>query len=341
MKMKLPLVSFETTMRCNLSCRFCYNHYKNSGETPAPSSYAQTKKTLNQIFKLFNVGQITFTGGEPFMAERFGELVLSARFKGAAVGIISNGNFAKIDQYLQLVDLGVRLFELPVHSFNADIHDFMTTVNGSHQKSLSIIISLIEHGVTPTAVIVLTKFNAENAAETVRYIHSLGISRIMLNRYNIGGEGVKDPSEILPTKEQLQNTFKEVSDEALKSNLTILSSVCTPHCVLDPHDYPGIRFSSCSFDITRRPVTIDYLGNVRFCNHSPVVLGNIFADAPEMIFANPSATEWGRVVPDFCRGCVRLSSCKSGCRAANQQCGIGLDKPDPVVEYYGGKQLLR
>ena len=168
MKMKLPLVSFETTMRCNLRCRFCYNHYKNTGDTPAPSSYAQAKKTLSQIFKVFDVGQITFTGGEPFMAERFGELVLSSRFKGATVGGISNGNYASFDKYLQLVDLGVKLFELPIHSCNPDIHDLMTTVKGSHHKSLAIIKMLIEHGITPTAVIVLTKFNAATAADTVR-----------------------------------------------------------------------------------------------------------------------------------------------------------------------------
>ena len=81
MKAKLPLVSFETTMRCNLRCRFCYNHYKNTGETPAPSSYAQTKKTLQQRFKVFDVGQITFTGGEPFITERLGELVLASGHK--------------------------------------------------------------------------------------------------------------------------------------------------------------------------------------------------------------------------------------------------------------------
>ncbi|MBO4373320.1 MAG: radical SAM protein [Bacteroidales bacterium] len=339
MKTELPLVSFEATMRCNLRCRFCYNHHKNSGEHPLLYSYAQTKKTLLQIFKVFKVRQITFTGGEPFMAERFGELVLAARFKGASVGVISNGNFASVDNYLQLVDLGVKLFELPIHSCNSEIHDFMTTVDGSHQKSLTIIKSLIEHGVTPTVVIVLTKYNADTAAETVSFIHSLGISRIMLNRYNIGGEGVNNPSDVLPTKTQLQTAFKEISQEAQKSKITILSSVCTPHCVLDPRDYPGIQFSSCSFDISHRPVTIDYMGNVRFCNHSPVVLGNIFADSPNTIFSNPSATEWGRVVPDFCRRCARLANCKAGCRAANQQCGIGLDKPDPVVEYYGGNIL--
>ena len=107
-----------------------------------------------------------------------------------SVSVISNGNFAPVERYVELTKLGVNLFELPVHSYNPDVHDFMTRVKGSHQKSQSIISALKGQGVTPTAVLVLTKFNTENVAETIRYIHSLGISQMMLNRYNIGGEGV-------------------------------------------------------------------------------------------------------------------------------------------------------
>lgn len=334
MKPELPFVSFEVTMTCNLKCRFCYNHHKNTGEIPSASSYSQADKTLRKILKVFKVGQITFTGGEPFTAERFGELVLSARLKGARVAVISNGNFAAAEDYLQLTKLGVTLFELPVHSYDSEIHDFLTRQKGSHAKSVAIINALKLSGITPTAVIVLTKFNAENAAETVRYISSLGISKIMLNRYNIGGEGVLSPKEILPSKEQLKNAFKEISDEALKHSLTVFSSVCTPHCILNPKDYRGIRFSSCSFDITKRPVTVDYLGNLRFCNHSPVVLGNIFTDSAEKILNNPKLKEWEQIIPDFCKDCKEYSVCKAGCRAAGQQCGLGLDKPDPIIELY-------
>ncbi|MBO7142646.1 MAG: radical SAM protein [Bacteroidales bacterium] len=334
MKPKLPLVSYEVTMSCNLKCRFCYNHYKNTGDTPQHSSYKMADKTLRRIFKVFDVGQVTFTGGEPFTAERFGELVLTARLKGAKVSVISNGNFAPVERYVELTKLGVNLFELPVHSYNPDVHDFMTRVKGSHQKSQSIISALKGQGVTPTAVLVLTKFNTENVAETIRYIHSLGISQMMLNRYNIGGEGVINPSEIMPSESELKNAFKAISDEALNLKMTVFSSVCTPMCVLNPADYKGIRFSSCSFDITRRPVTIDYLGNLRFCNHSPVVLGNIHTDTPEKIFSNPAAKMWESVVPDYCKECGKFSVCKAGCRAATQQCGMDLDKPDPIIFYY-------
>ncbi|MBQ3655878.1 MAG: radical SAM protein [Bacteroidales bacterium] len=334
MKLELPFVSFEVTMSCNLKCRFCYNHHKTTGEIPAVSSYNQADRTLRRLLKVFKVGQLTFTGGEPFTAERFGELVLTARLKGVRVSVISNGNFASEEDYLQLTKLGVNLFELPVHSFNPEIHDFMTRQKGSHAKSVAIINALKEKGVTPTAVIVLTKFNAENTAETLRYISSLGISKIMLNRYNIGGEGAVSPMDILPGKEQLNNAFEEISDEALKSSLTVFSSVCTPRCILNPKDYRGIRFSACSFDITKRPVTVDFLGNIRFCNHSPVVLGNIFTDSPEQIFNNPKLKEWENIVPDYCQDCKEYQVCKAGCRAASQQCGMSLDKPDPIIKFY-------
>ena len=39
-----------------------------------------------------DVEQVTFTGGEPFLAERFSELVLYTRMKRKQVAIITNGN---------------------------------------------------------------------------------------------------------------------------------------------------------------------------------------------------------------------------------------------------------
>ncbi|MCQ2974252.1 MAG: radical SAM protein [Bacteroidales bacterium] len=334
MKVLLPFVSYEVTMTCNLKCRFCYNHYKNTGEIPKKPTYRQIDKTLRQIFKVFDISQITFTGGEPFTAERFGELVLTARLKGANVGIISNGNFAKAEDYIQIVKLGVKSFELPIHSYKSEIHDFMTRIEGSHQKSLSIISELQKNGITPTAVVVLTKYNCENCDETIRFIASKGINRIMINRYNIGGEGIKNPSELLPTKIQLQQAFKQISDEAQNLKLNITSNVCTPICVLNPKDYLGIRFSSCSFDISKRPITIDYLGNVRFCNHSPEILGNIFENSAEEIIKSPLGKKWAEIIPDYCKDCKDYSKCKAGCRASTQQCGLPLSEPDPIVKIY-------
>jgi organic radical activating enzyme len=58
------------------------------------NSYKQAKKTLKRLFKIAEVGSVTFTGGEPFLAERFNELVLFTRLKNKSVTIITNGNAA-------------------------------------------------------------------------------------------------------------------------------------------------------------------------------------------------------------------------------------------------------
>jgi radical SAM protein with 4Fe4S-binding SPASM domain len=202
---------------------------------------------------------------------------------------------------------------------------------------LTVIKTLLSNGVMPVAVIVLTRFNADQIVDTVRFIDSLGIKRIMLNRYNIGGWGIHRPVEILPSEEQLKKAYREVSDEAVAKGLTVLSSVCTPVCILDPKDYGGIQFSACSTDIAKRPVTIDYNGDLRFCNHSPVVLGNIFRNTVEEIFNSPALNEWRDTVPEFCKGCNDFSTCKGGCRAASQQCGKTLDTPDPIISCYRGE----
>ncbi len=87
MKINLPYITYEITSVCNLKCKYCYNFWKapDTAEFTDFNSYKQAKKTLNKIFKLADVKHITFTGGEPFMAERFQELVLFTRLKQKTV----------------------------------------------------------------------------------------------------------------------------------------------------------------------------------------------------------------------------------------------------------------
>ena len=98
----------------------------------------------------------------------------------------------------------------------------------------------------------------------------------MINRYNIGGEGCNNPEEILPEFKDLKNAFKECNEFAQNNDVKIYSLVCTPHCVLDPKDYPNIVFSNCGIGNFKRLYTLTRNGDIRYCNHSPVVLGNVY-----------------------------------------------------------------
>ncbi len=167
--------------------------------------------------------------------------------------------------------------------------------------------------------------------ETLEYNRSLGVSRVMLNRFNVGGQGIVFRSELELSKSELNEAFAEASKAGKDFGLTLSSNVCTPLCIVEPKDFPNIIFTFCSSDVKKRPLTLDMNGNLRFCNHSPVVLGNIFSNSFEEMLSSDEAQLWSRIKPDYCSECELYARCMAGCRAASQQLGLGINVPDPLL----------
>jgi radical SAM protein with 4Fe4S-binding SPASM domain len=333
-KAELNYVMFEVTQRCNLKCVYCYNHWKrdNPEEKGSSTSYNEALKTLKRLFKQANIKHVTFTGGEPMLMERIEELVLFCRMKGASVSLITNGNTGSEDQLLQLIKIGVEPFELPFHSNNPAIHDRMTGVSGSWAKAKNSIQFITQAGGYVVPVIVVTKHNFNTISATLKELNKMGHSRIMLNRYNIGGKGINSPEAVLPTIEQLNEAFGQANETAMKLNLTISSNVCTPHCVINPQLYRSIGFTNCSMDVSKRPLTLTASGELRFCNHSPTVLGNIFNESVKAILENGAKIGTITSRPTLCISCNKYELCLGGCRAAAEQAGKTFFDVDPIAE---------
>jgi radical SAM protein with 4Fe4S-binding SPASM domain len=330
----LPSVIFEVTSNCNLHCRYCYNIWKMPGVAPPKlNSYKQAKKTLKRLFRLAKVDHVAFTGGEPLLAERIEELILFARLKKKSVTLITNGTAADEDRYRTLVKLGVSLFEIPVHSAQPEIHDSMTKVDGSWKKAVESIRVLGSLGAEVVPVVVLTRLNAPYIEDTLSFIKGLDQKRIMLNRYNIGGEGLRENEHILLSHEELRKAYAIADRLGPSLELDLTSNVCTPFCLLNPKDYPHIAFGSCSTDPRQLPVTVDIRGNLRLCNHSPVVAGNIFKESLDRIFASAHVSGWLKHTPAFCSNCKLYDRCLGGCRAAALQMGLSSDEVDPVMTF--------
>jgi radical SAM protein with 4Fe4S-binding SPASM domain len=343
MKIKLPHITFECTSVCNLKCLYCYNIWKipDSGPHVHFNSYRLARKVLKQLFTIADVDHVTFTGGEPFLAERFNELVLYTRLKRKSAAIITNGNAASFDQYRQMLDIGVNLFEIPLHSPEPHAHDFMTGITGSWQKSLESIRYLVSQKAHIVAVIVITKANYNQLAQTLAFLKNEGVEQVMLNRFNIGGQGIIEKNKLWLSQQEMNQAYRAASEEGKKQGLILSSNVCTPICVLNPSDYPNIAFAFCSPDVRRRPLTLDIKGNLRFCNHSPTILGNIFTDKLETMLQSDKAQAWNKIRPEFCNECDLYTRCMGGCRAASEQLNLSLYAADPVVEIISKFNFMR
>ena len=83
----------------------------------------------------------------------------------------------------------------------------------------------------------------------------------------------------------------------------------------------------------RKPITVDINGNVRVCNHSPVIAGNIYEKPLYEILHSDYVESWNNIIPEICKNCNWWEKCRGGCRAASEQIGTGLAEADPVVHY--------
>lgn len=324
-------IIFEVTTDCNLSCSYCYNHWKRGEPYERLNSYKKALKVLKHLFKSTSISQVTFTGGEPFLSERFIELVLFCKLHEKEVSIITNGNGGKFSDYQTLLSLGVRLFQIPFLSAESEIHDTLTHVHGSWDNVLTSITDILSLGGFVVPVIVLTRINHKALRQTLTFLHDLGLKRIMLNRYNIGGRGTKEDTMSL-SKTEINEAFKIANECAQALSLSITSNVCSPHCYINPRLYPLIGFGNCSPDVSLRPITINILGDVRLCNHSPVVAGNIFKDSFQQILHSAYPKQWAEIIPDYCATCELYTLCMGGCRAASEQMGLTLSHPDPIID---------
>ena len=330
--MKLSFVIFETTQACNLDCRYCYNVWKtDKHETRCTSSYKQATQTLKQLFKVAEVQQVTMSGGEPFLAERFLETVLFCRMAGKVVNVISNGNTAPHDDLTELNKIGVTLFQMPFHSPTGASHDKMTGKDGSWEKSRRSIAHLRSIGAPVAAVVVLTSVNAGEVTGTFAALAEMGVDQVLFNRFNVGGRGIKESHWLSPDRETLRRAFRDADAAARRHGMKVSSGVCTPRCLIDPDKHPHLRFAFCEPDISRRPMTMDLRGNIRFCNHSPVILGNVFDGDLEERLSTGQALAWRKTVPEPCQACKVFDRCFGGCRAAGEQLGTGLTQVDPVI----------
>ena len=321
----LNLAIIEMTHFCNLHCVHCYNHTYATEQ----GSYKKAYRLLAHLIRNTTVKHITFTGGEPCISERFTEIVLHTKLQGKRVTIITNGN-GPTEVYRQLAKMKIDRMEFSIHSSQPKIHDRIARAEGSFEKAVGNMKIMQESGIKVTPVIVISSLNYDDVAATVRFFHQQGINHIMVNRYNMGGEGLNHP-HLSANATQLQATFRQLNEYAGEHGIKIFSGVCTPFCLLDPVDYPLIRFGACPADVYKRPLTFDLDGNLRLCNHSPVNAGNIFKQSLAEIFANPYLSEWEDLDIPFCKGCMRLHQCKGGCRAASEQMGYSLKKEDPIL----------
>ena len=327
----------ELTRRCNNYCLYCYLGEGILDHNPQPSGSGElsTEELLDVISRLCDqapVENIALSGGEPLLRADLPEILAHMRSRGVKPVIITNGTLLTKDRVAATVN-GV-LYEVTLLSYREQIHDHLAGRRGAWNAVIDGMCNIRQAGGTMVASFIATKLNCPDLKETVRLAIALGAGALMYNRINLGSYNMRFAEKLLPTPEMIRENMDVLEEAGEKYGLPVALTIPIEPCVVDVRKYRNISAGFCPLAGENSYFTIDPVGNIRLCNHSPSVLGNIrhqkFAD---IYYKHPYVRRFRETWPAECVNCADdlKQLCCGGCRAAAEQCYGTTERVDPFV----------
>jgi radical SAM protein with 4Fe4S-binding SPASM domain len=331
---RLQSLIFEITQACNHACLHCYNVWQGPQTRPYPRGQLDTPQTLKLLGKALDetlCQHVTLTGGEPLLRPDLLQILEFFQRRRVQVTIISNGRLLNEETAAALIQRGAGLFEIPLLGPQKEIHDQLSGSPGAWEAVLSAMTAVrMAHGQVITAI-VATRKNIETLYETIRMAFAFGARGVMLNRFNPGGRGREHLAELLPSVEQVRQAHETAESAAIEFGIPISCSIPIQPCLIETNLFPHIGFGFCAAGSDLAYYTLDPLGNLRPCNHSDTILGNLFEETFGDLIAPERMTPFTCALPPFCAACDRRLECQGGCKASAQVCYGSLTAEEPFL----------
>jgi radical SAM protein with 4Fe4S-binding SPASM domain len=336
-RVRLQSLVFEVSQRCNHACLHCYNVWL-PDTTGRPAAYprgelgtAETLALFNHVLDQVDCHHVTLTGGEPLLRSDLPAMVDLLRLRQLSATVISNGRLLDEPVAADLIRRGVSLFELPLLSHRREVHDQLSGSPGAVDAVLAALANIRQHRGQFVAVFVATRLNLGDLQETVRLAFALGARGLMLNRFNPGGRGRWHLDRLLPSTTEIQQALQDASAASIRFGIPVSCSIPIQPCLVRTQDYPALGFGLCAAGTERAYYTVDPLGNLRPCNHTPTILGNLTRESVMDLIASERMARFVAATPPFCAPCSLRACCQGGCKAAAQVCYGSLEVEEPFL----------
>ncbi|MDQ7824927.1 MAG: radical SAM protein [Candidatus Eremiobacteraeota bacterium] len=326
-----PVYILELTQRCNHSCPHCFNVWKLGG--PYPEEKLDTEGWKGLVGKLkeeTGCQFLTLSGGEPLLHRDFFVILAHIHSLGIGTSLITNGSLLTGEKIGKCIDLGVEIFELPLLSNRREVHNGMSGAP-SFDKVVNAVADIKERGGKVVTVFVATKKNIGDFEKTFELAFALGVDGIMLNRFNPGGGAVEIMESLLPSIESLRKTLDSAERLSEKTGIPVSCAIPMPPCVFPMEKYRRVGSGFCPVGTDSAYYTIDPCGNVRPCNHSTVILGNLLEMSVKEILESPRLKVFIDAIPPFCAPCSLKETCRGSCKASAQVCYGDLMREEPFL----------
>ncbi len=335
----IPRLDFELTTGCDHRCGHCYNVWNPSsaadarGEAAYPRGTLDTEAMWAMMTKALDesgADQVTITGGEPLLRRDAVSLIERLCTRVKSVQLITNGSHVTPKVAARFAAAGLRTVQLTLLSADRDTHD---RLKGAvcFDDTVRAALDLREAGVPVQCCFVATRENAGALAGVMELCLVLGIRGLSYNRMSSTGWAVDEIERLMPEVEQVEADLETAQRLGPRYQIHVSTAMPIPPCLIRMGRYPHVKFGFCSVGSHSPNIVIDPLGNVRSCNLSNTVLGNIREQSWAELHTHPYLQSFPRTVPATCRGCAYERTCQGGCKESGAATGGGLEALDPFV----------
>jgi radical SAM protein with 4Fe4S-binding SPASM domain len=359
-----PVVFWNITDRCNLSCTHCYSK---SGPGRTTEDELTTAEACGVIDDLADTGVplILFTGGEPLMRTDIWELATHARSRGLKMALSTNGTLITPDIARRIKESGIEYAGISLDGAKAGTHDRFRNSPGAFDQTIRAFASCKEAGLRCGIRVTLTKENCRELEALVDLSLSLGASRFCLYWLVPTGRGNEsyarlqlDRDEVIEALSLLYRKAKEIDPTAMEF-LTVDAPQDCIHLLAsmekdgsedlaDARELLESLNGGCSAGT--RVANIDSRGNMYPCQ---------FARSPEFLVGNirdrPFSELWSEgsnpVLARFrekqarfggrCTECSYRDLCGGGCRVRAHAVDGDFLAEDPFCYVNDGNQMVR
>lgn len=296
------LIHIETTYMCNSRCIFCYNPERKSS-----INYEKLDKIVEAVRKA-HIPHVYLIGGEPSLlkVKKLNEYIDSLS-EISSVTIVTNGKINMKNLSKKLACLGI-----PIHG-NEKTHDYLTGFKGGYKKTISNIRKYVKGGFDVRCIPVLMSVNYNQMYDIIKLAAKLGMESVFVDRFESGGLGSRMTKKLLPSIKQFKIALGQMIKAKKDFGIPVGFGTAIPYCI-DKRLIKENLQANCGVGVSFAAIDPD--GNVRICNQSRIIYGNLLKEPLEKIWNKRELMDFRslRWVKDPCKKCKLLYECLCGCK---------------------------
>jgi len=181
-----PVVVWNCTRQCNLSCIHCY---ANADSQRSPEEMDTTAgKALIRDLADFGVPVILFSGGEPLLRKDLFPLASLARELGIRVALSTNGTLITDQVAREIKEIDFAEVGISLDGIGAN-NDRFRGRDGAFEAALAGIRNCVARGLRVSLRLTITRFNYQEIPAIFRLVEAEGIDRVCFYHLAYSGRG--------------------------------------------------------------------------------------------------------------------------------------------------------